>query len=69
MSQNHWEVAVRFAGDIAFDEIVSSQKYANFNYQQVANGNKSAFQFLFSFYRCQPSDSNFGAEIGLVWWR
>ena len=54
--------------DIAF-EIVStqsSQKYANFNYQQVTDGNKSTLQFLFSFYRCQPSDSNFGAEIRSV---
>ena len=35
--------------EIAF-EIVSSQIYANFNYQEVTDGNKSAFQFLFSFY-------------------
>ena len=32
---------VRFGGDIAF-EIISSQKYANFNYQQAIDGNKSA---------------------------
>ena len=54
---------VRFGGDIAF-EFVSSQKYANFNYQQVTDENKSALHFVFSFYRHQPSDSNFGAKIG-----
>ena len=47
-------------------EILSSQKYANFNYQQVIDGNRYALQFLFSFYRPQPSDSNFGVEIGSV---
>ena len=30
----------------------------------MANGNKSALQFLFSFYRRRSSDSNFGVEIG-----
>ena len=34
---------VRLGGDIAF-EIVSSQKYANFKYQQVTDGNTSALQ-------------------------
>ena len=58
---------VRFGGDIAF-EIVSSQKYANFKYQQVTGGNTSALQFLLSFYSRQPSDSNFGAKIGSVGW-
>ena len=56
---------VRFGGHIAF-EIVSSQKYANFNYQQVIDGNRSAFQSLFSFYRRRPSDFNFRAKIGSV---
>ena len=58
---------VRFGGDIAF-EIVSSQKYANFNYQQVIDGNKSALQF-FSFYRRRPSNFNFRAKTESVGWR
>ena len=30
----------------------------------MTDGIKTGLQFLFSFYRRQPSDSNFGAEIG-----
>ena len=65
LSQKH---QVRFAGDKAFDEIVSSQKFASFNYQQVTDRNKSALQFLFSFYRRWQSVSNFRVEIGSVGW-
>ena len=39
---------VSFGGDIVF-EIVTIQKYANFIKWQVADGNKSALQFLSAF--------------------
>ena len=36
-------------------EIALSQNYANFNYQQVTDGNKTTPQFLFSFHKLRLS--------------
>ena len=52
----HKSAKLDLVGMEGLSHIVSSQKYANFNYQKVTHANKSAFQFLFSFNRHQPSN-------------